>query len=221
MAVVNLGEGMFNIERYLWSLFICIGVALSLHAQPSGATTYSVSDTMPYSNGPTSGQLAHLFYNGNFVDSIDVWFGVQSIGCDTVAFATIASTDPRSKEADIQAYVLFDGNERRYLETLVPHFHNYFSSPTVLASSLYYWGIDVEQMFRAPRIYAIRYEFSSGRIDSVLLEYGLHGTDNRSYLHPPEAVQENVLYEREGKWWLLDRESFKILLTDTTDTLPP
>ena len=89
-------------------------------------------------------------------------------------------------------YVLWTPHSVRELRELVPYFNSYFSSPVISASVLYYWGITPGDDLRP--LYAMRYDFRSGRLDSLYVRMEGFGTDYRYYLPIPRIGPNEVTF---------------------------
>jgi hypothetical protein len=142
------------------------------------------------------GALAHLYYNDAFIDSIDTWFGLHAVGKDLVVFSPVKAYPDEPYFADITGYVVFNGKRKTLLNTFLPYFNDYFSSPTVSGSTIYYWGLASGNEEDFYRFLAMRYDFSVADVESLYLETQDLGTDDQGYFNPPEFNAEGIIYQR-------------------------
>jgi hypothetical protein len=97
----------------------------------------------------------------------------------------------------------------------VPHFHAWASSPRVIDSTVYYWGIVGQD------IYAVRYAFHDGSSVTTFLTDGsqLLATDNRAQLLPPERRGATFVYATyPGRTFVLGADF--TVLSDSTLAAP-
>lgn len=144
------------------------------------------------------GEQALLRRAGTTIDTVDLTFGVVSVGTDSLVFLPVRSERFFSGESvvgvDISPtdHVLWTPSRRRELREFLPLFSN-ASSPIVTNESIiYYWGIaPSEQAFRT---YAVRYDFRTARLDSLFLRMDHMATDSRFHLSEPEISATEVSF---------------------------
>ena len=214
-----------------WTLGIGVVTVLACAGGTAfGGATPSVSlqDTTQYSAGPYGSWYALLHVDDRFVDTVDVVFGaaitrggvlyfpVHGHGSDTIMVPSGDSLVPR-----IDTYhgfgdlTLFDGRRRSTVADRVPHFNSYFSSPVVLDSILYYWGIRGSP--GGPYDFlAMRHDFA-GVTDSVVLRTGAYlETDNPGHFRKPRFESSSIVFEMYGATWWVDWEFGWIVRADTS-----
>ncbi len=162
---------------------------------------YVMSDTAPYQNLVTSGTFAMLHKGGVFIDSVDVAFGVEAVGSDSVIFLPVRSApDGAGRIAtSITEHILFDGSTRTPVKSFAPHFDSHFSSPSVMSGALYYWGIF--QSNGIDSVEAVRYEFGRRRLNTIPLPVKPPGTDDRFYLKPPYLEGKEFVFKADTSEW--------------------
>ena len=156
-------------------------------------TAYTLTDTTEWGNLLEEGRRALLRRRGVVIDTVDLGFGLANVGEDSLVFLPVRTdtvplhTEPvPSYESWPTAHVLWTPLSRRELSDFLPLFDAYASSPQISPESvIYYWGISKQKP--AKRLYAMRYEFRTGRLDSLFLnrEDPL-ATDYRYYLGLPQ-----------------------------------
>ncbi|MEO5509995.1 MAG: hypothetical protein ABIS27_05145 [Longimicrobiales bacterium] len=193
-------------KAILSSLLVAIVASAGCKDAPAPATTaaaipvYTLRDTSAYENLISSGRYALLYRGETFIDSVDVAFGVQTVGRDSVLFLPIRSDSATGGVAtSITEHLLFDGTTRTPINDLVPHFDSHFSSPAVLAGALYYWGLF--QANGIDSVQAVRYEFARHRLNANPLPAKPPGTDDRFYFTPPYLDGKEFVFKApSGEW---------------------
>lgn len=180
---------------------------------PSG---YTLRDTVEYDSGPVGGWYTYLYHRGTLIDSVDVNFGIHRLGKNKVVFLPVgadSSSELGQEEqyVDILNHVVADGRSRTPLKQFVPHLDDYFSSPTVIDNRLYYWGLLPTEEDRKYRLMAMRYHFTSGKLDSTFLAIEPVETDDRGYLSEPVRIKNEIHYRHPWYRWILDPRSFRLL----------
>ena len=80
----------------------------------------------------------------------------------------------------------------------------------MIDNRLYYWGIrDSDGM-----LYAIRYDFGGGDVDSTTLGDQVLGTDFRFNLRPPAREDDRLIYRGQGTRWEVSLSEFEVLRRD-------
>lgn len=181
---------------------------------PSG---YTLTDTTSWGTMLEDGQRAILRRGGVTIDTVDLTFGVAAVGEDSLVFLPVRTdtvplptTSVLSYESFPTEHVLWTPVSRRELRNLLPFFNAYFSSPTVPRESvMHYWGIEPHKPTN--RLYAIRYDFRSVRLDSLFLnrEDPL-ATDYRYHLGTPQIQGNEVSFDGV----VLDRTTWRVIRQD-------
>jgi len=194
---------------------------------PAGAT-YSLSDTGDWATAIEEGRRAVLRIGTTTIDTVDVAFGVHAVGRDSLLFLPVRAYDVDSAEAATMSapaaspeeHVLCTPEGRRVVSTLVPHFNSGFSSPAVIDSTLYYWGLSLQDAGGRYRLYAIRHSARDGRLDSVFLREETPATDFRYFYSPPFERDGAIVFEGGEARVLIDREAWRILEAEGRPTAP-
>jgi hypothetical protein len=168
---------------------------------PSG---YALTDTTNWETDLEYGQRAILRRAGVAIDTVDLTFGVAAVGQDSLVFLPVRTdtvpmtrTSVLSYESSPTEHVLWTPVSRRELRELLPFFNAYFSSPRITVGSvIHYWGIG-HRGDTANRLYAMRYDFQTTRLDSLFLgrEDPL-ATDYRYHLGLPQIHGNEVSFDR-------------------------
>jgi hypothetical protein len=171
----------------------------------TAAPTYALSDTVPFTAVVGGGSRALLHRNGAVIDTVDVAFGVQRVGRDSVIFlpvrsdTAIAGADTGANAAHITEHVVFDGATRTLVKDMVPHFDSRYSSPAVLAGALYYWGIFESNGIDS--VQAVRYEFARRRLNALPLPVTRPATADRFFFTPPFLDGKEFVFKAPtGEW---------------------
>ena len=194
---------------------------------PAGGP-YSLSDTGAWATAIEEGRRAVLRVGTATIDTVDVAFGVHAVGRDSLLFLPVRAYDVDSAEAATMSapaaspeeHVLCTPEGRRALSTLVPHFNSGFSSPSVIDSTLYYWGLSLQDAGGRYRLYAIRHSARDGRVDSVFLREETPATDFRYFSSPPFERDGAIVFEGGEGRVLIDREAWRILAAESRPTAP-
>jgi hypothetical protein len=180
---------------------------------PSG---YTLTDTTGWATILEDGQRAILRRAGAAIDTVDLTFGVSSVGEDSLVFLPVRTDTVPLPTSNVPTYesfptqhVLWTPVSRRKLRDLLPFFDAYFSSPTAPRESvIHYWGIAASKPTN--RLYAMRYDFRTARVDSVFLnrEDPL-ATDYRYHLGTPQIQGNEVSFDGlvlDGTTWRVIRQ---------------
>ena len=164
------------------------------------ATAWTLTDTMPWANLVSEGRYALLRRDDVVIDSVDLAFGVQVVGHDSVLFLPVRpDTSPEGMVRNITDHVLYDGHTTTLLRDIVPHFNSLFSSPAVIDGALLYWGLQHEN--GVDSVKAIRYEFRRRRLNIQPLTDSIVGTDDRFYFTPPHLEGKEIVFKSpSGRW---------------------
>jgi hypothetical protein len=158
---------------------------------------FIVLDTGTYSDELIGGTYAIISHNEE-VDTIDLSFGVKKLEDKFIYQKILSYTDSATPSnilpASPSSYIILDreGNKRK-LGDLTSDFHDYFSSPAVIADKVYYW-----QMHRLDSNGL--YEISAGQFNPSTSKTSRHflfkddiATDNMNYF--PSPVLKNGIIE--------------------------
>lgn len=173
-------------------------------AAPAG-TTVALRDTMPYESMIGGGQLALLHVNGAYVDSADLAFGAHVVGRDSVVFLPVEPFTAPSAErgAQVERHVLLHDGRRTVLPEILPFFDSYFSSPVVEGDALIWWGMKPAAGSGVYDLYAMRWDFSDARLDSLPLGRAGFATDARFHLPEPTVSAAGVEFRGDSATWLV------------------
>lgn len=160
---------------------------------------YALTDTSEWENTiGDGGDRALLRRAGTTIDTIDLTFGVVSVGTDSLVFIPVRSGSIMSGDSVVWVetsptdFVLWTPSRRRALSEFVPLFLDR-SSPIVTDESImYYWGIARSEA--AFRTYAMRYDFRTAQVDSLFLREDDMATDRRFHLSEPEISATEVSF---------------------------
>jgi hypothetical protein len=193
---------------YLRALTVCLTV--SGFANAAFTSGYSLRDTVSYFNETYSGRLTLLYYRGVPVDSIDAGFGLHQTGGDTLLYLRVETIRTGlSTGTYFTTPVLVYGGLKNEINDSLPFYIDQFSSPGVVDSCLYYWGLTMEN------VYAVKITFPEFKADSIKLDIG-GGiiTDSPDYFSRPSATSDGIIFAlKSGKRFLVSRgmRSVKIL----------
>jgi hypothetical protein len=165
---------------------------------PSG---YTLTDTTEWSSLLEEGTRAILRRGGVAIDTVDLSFGVAAVGEDSLVFLPVrtdtvplGTTPEPAYESFPTEHVLWTPVSRRELRNVLPFFDAYFSTPIIARkSAIHYWGI--ARRDSTNRLYAIRYDFPTARVDSLFLnrEDPL-ATDYRYHLRTPQIHGNEISF---------------------------
>ena len=186
-------------------------VSRSERALPS---RYVLTDTTDWGNPLEEGTRAILRRGVTSIDTVDLGFGVAAVGQDSLVFLPVRTdtvalmTDMGpSYESSRTDHVLWTPVRRRELSDFLPFFDADRSSPTISRNSvIYYWGIARRKPTN--RLYAMRYEFRTARLDSLFLnrEDALE-TDYRYHLGLPQIDGNKISFDGE----ILDDATWRVI----------
>lgn len=193
-------------------------VAASTTPCPSGAR-YELSDTSGWATMIEEGKRAVLRGDGALIDTVDAGFGVHALGRDTLVFLPVLAYEVDSAEAAGMAasaaspdeYVLCAPTGRHRLSALLPHFNSGFSSPSVVDSTLYYWGLHRVDDRGRYRLLAMRYSARTNRVDSLFLREETPATDFRYFYTPPFEEQGSIIFEGGEARAVIDPAAWRVV----------
>lgn len=177
---------------------------------------YSLTDTTEWGNMLEGGKRAILRREGALIDTVDVDVGVYPIGKDSLVFLLVRTDSvpffhdsTAFYEDSATEYVLWTPIWRRELRDLLPFFKSDNSSPLIANNSvIYYWGI------ASPgpeyRVYAMRYDFRTAKLDSLFTHVDDLGSDYRYYLRTPRISDTEVDFRGSR----LDRATWRLIPPD-------
>jgi hypothetical protein len=179
---------------------------------PSG---YTLTDTTNWGTILEEGQRAVLRRGGITIDTVDLTtFGVAVVGEDSLVFLPVRTDTVPLPTASVPSYesfptehVLWTPVSRRELRGLLPFFNAFFSSPTIPRESvIHYWGLGAHG-----RLYAMRYDFRSARLDSLFLNReDPFATDYRYHLGLPQIHGNEVSFDGV----VLDSATWRVIRQD-------
>jgi hypothetical protein len=185
-------------------------------AQDSLPSGYSLTDTTGWADMFEEGQRAILRRAAVGIDTVDLGFGVNLVGTDSLVFlavrtdsAPLTTCSPPCYESWPTEYVFWTPESRRELRNLLPFFSAFSSSPQMAGESLiYYWGLAPHD--RTNRLYAMRYDFRTARADSTSLNRDDPiATDYRYHLPTPQIHGSDVSFGDvvlDGTTWQIIRK---------------
>jgi hypothetical protein len=181
-------------------------------------TGYVLTDTTNWGTIEEDGQRAILRHGGVTIDTVDLNFGVAAVGQDSLVFfpvrtdtVPLPTTSVPSYESYPREHVLWTPASRRQLRDLLPFFNAFISSPTTpLEGVIHYWG--VQPYGKTNRVYAMRYNFRTARLDSLFLnrEDPL-ATDYRYHFGLPQLRDSEVSFDG----LVLDRSTWRLIRQDS------
>ena len=185
---------------------------------PTGAP-YALRDTSDWATEIEEGKRAVLRVGGTIIDTVDVLFGVHALGRDSLVFLPVLAYDVDSGAAAAKTvpsagpdeHVLCTPGGRVLLSTVLPHFNPGFSSPSVIDSTLYYWGLNLQDEHGRYRLYAMRFSAREGRVDSLFLREETPGTDFRYFYGPPFEQDSAIVFDGGEARALVDPRAWKVI----------
>ena len=190
------------------------GVALC-----GASATYVTTDTTRWATMLEEGERAVLRAGATAIDTVDLSFGVQPLGGGSLVFLPVRSMAVDSVEASLLSgpagqptdHVLCTPTERWTLRSRLPYFDSYFSSPVVLDSAVVYWGVRAPTDGGPDRLYAIRYDPRTKRVDSLPLREETLATDYRYHLAPPLREGDAITFEGKDSTALVDPVKWRLV----------
>ena len=176
------------------------------------------------------GKRAVLRAGGAIIDTVDVAFGVHAVGRDSLVFLPVVAYDLDSAQrsqmngppAAPEEHVLCTPSGRRVLSEMLPHFNSGFSSPTVIDSTVYYWGLKLLDANGRFRLYAMRFAPRTARLDSVFLREEMPATDFRYFYGPAFEQEGAIVFEGGGGRAVVDPATWRVLrVTPASAPSPP
>ncbi len=172
-------------------------------AGPARGQVLIIRDTVAWDNSnglsqtwTAQGQWGRLYVDGVFTDSIDLRWGLQAVRGGAI-FQIVSADVVPSRDwvargegpeqvtvVDPMWHVFIDSTGTTMLHDVLPEFSWIYSSPAVVDSLVYYWGITVDSM-RVWHLSARRYDLATGEADSTALTTIRPETDRRWFLEQP------------------------------------
>ena len=185
---------------------------------PAGAT-YALRDTTTWATEIEEGKRAVLRAGGTTIDTVDVLFGVHAVGRDSLVFLPVLAYDVDSAAAATKTaasaspdeHVLCTPGGRTVLSRLLPHFNSGFSSPSVVDSTLYYWGLSLQDQHGRYRLYAMRFSPRESGADSLFLREETPGTDFRYFYGPPFEQGGAIVFDGGEARTLVDPRAWRVI----------
>ena len=162
---------------------------------------YSLSAPFYWGSMLEEGQRAVLRHGDVMIDTVDAGNGV-TVGKDSLVFLQVQTdTTPlhmgtvTSYESFPTDFFLWTPSARRKLSDVVPYFDSYFSNPRITGdATMVYWGVARRDSTNA--LYAMRYHFRTGHLDSVALDRrDPLATDYRYHLGSPLQRGNEFLFD--------------------------
>jgi hypothetical protein len=151
------------------------------------APVYSLTDTIAAVEGHAA--RAVMRRDGVVVDTIDVAFGIQSVGRDSVLYL------PAHADGAMAALVLYHDGARTPLASLVPDYDPAVSAPAVINNAVLYWGIHGDS------VRAIRYEFPRKRLNQLPVTPHLDRSNAAYRFTPPFLDGKEIVFKApDGEW---------------------
>ena len=176
---------------------------------------YTLTDTTAWATIEEDGERAILRRGEVVIDTVDLAFGVAVVGKDSLVFFPVrtdtlplSTTSVPTYESWPTEHVLWTPTSRRELRDFLPFFNAFISAAVAHGTVIHYWGVSPHnQTFR---LYAMRYDFRTARLDSLYLnrEDPL-ATDYRYHLGTPQIHGNDVSFRDivlDGTTWHIIRE---------------
>jgi len=187
----------------VYSAAIMAMMRAAAHGQPACI----VRDTAAYTNDIYAGRLACLYCADTLVDSIETAFGLPAVGADSVVYLKVETLNRGMLRGTyFTKLILFCRGQVSVLSDSLPLYNEHFSSPAVVDSSLYYWGLGAEN------IYAMRFNVRKARLDSIRLNIqGSVITDAPDYFGRPKEHSGGILFAvKDGQKFVVSRDWRKV-----------
>ena len=189
---------------------------------PAGAT-YTLGDTLAWATQIEEGKRVVLRANGTAIDTVEALFGVHQVGRDSLVFFPVRAYEADSAEAASMSaqpawptdHVLCTPSGRQLLSEIVPYFNSGFSSPAVIDSAVYYWGMKAASSQGSYRLYAMRYSPRQAHLDSLFLRDEAPATDYRYFYGPPFQEAGAVVFDGGDARALVDRASWRLIRVES------
>ena len=180
---------------------------------------YRISDTSRWVTMIEEGKRAVLRAGPTIIDTVDVLFGVHPVGHDSLIFLPVVAYElDTAQRAQLNGpaavpaeHVLCTSSERKVLSEALPHFNSGFSSPTVIDSTLYYWGLKLLDDRGRYRLYAMRFAPRTARLDSVFLREEMPATDFRYFYGPPFEQDGTIVFDGGDARAAIDPVAWRVI----------
>ena len=174
------------------------------------------------------GKRAVLRAGGAVIDTVDVAFGVHAVGRDSLVFLPVVAYDLDSAQrsqvkgpaAAPEEHVLCTPSGRRVLSEILPHFNSGFSSPAVIDSTVYYWGLKLLDANGRFRLYAMRFAPRAAGLDSVFLREDMPATDFRYHYGPAFEQDGTIVFDGGGARAVVDPATWRVLRVTPASATP-
>ena len=192
------------------SAWLALVVGCARPNAPRPAPAYLLRDTTAWSSMMYGGAMALLTRDGVVLDTVDLLIGVRAVP-GGVVYQQVTQAGAHEECGpdgicfDLGPWVLRDGKRVRDLADLVPAMHPFHSSPNVIDSVLFYWGITAADSGTF-RISAMKYDFGRGVADSTYLYSEGLETDNPGHLEPPFPGGDFIVYRTLAGRYALTRD---------------
>jgi hypothetical protein len=176
---------------------------------------YIVVDTGRYENeGPMGGAIyAIVKKNSLLVDTIDLYFGMKKIKSGLYLYQKLSHERGSSIKdtigllaMDTDKYFLITGDTKKEFNTMSPNFDDYFSSPNVINSKVYYWALDRSDTVgnKPYKISAVQYDPVDKKSRTEFLFADYLETDNSGHFANPYIKKDTIyFYQTDKNVWKL------------------
>ena len=199
-------------------------IAVLLPSPAFGQTLpgYEIRDTTAWDNNSVAGLFPAyegyygvLYYRGDFVDTVDVTFGLlefdggviyRPLGTARALRFTAAGLDTTAVAHVWKGEAYTKDGQRTALADLLPQYRSGESAIVVDGSVLYYWGVRPDTSQSWLRVSAMRYAATTAQVDSSFLYVELLAADSGGWFQPVKFVNDRLcFYETYGyRMFLLD-----------------
>jgi len=196
-------------QTKLWwpfALAVCLSGCVS-HRPPAfqaDPAQYEVRDTAAWESVLADGSYGVLYRDGMPVAQVDLHFGIHRLNAGAVAYLRMDSVEADLFGTGLEpgSHFVADGVRTIPAVDFLPHFHDYFSAPSVLGGILFYWGL--EPLGSAEyRIHAVGYDAAQRNIRSCVLYRGELATDDRGYFTPPTLDSGGIRFQTFGRIFMV------------------
>ena len=172
------------------------------------ASRFSLSDSIRYSDEITSGTAIVLRVGETVIDTIDALFGIQPINSSTVIYNRVQIRSQNGSGNTVEGspieFVLWKNGKKSSLKQSLRYFDDWFSSPQVIGSGVYYWGLKRDARSDSLAVFALRYDPATSDLDSMYLFTDLLETDNPGFFFFPKREAGGVRFQYEYSGWIID-----------------
>jgi hypothetical protein len=195
-------------------MLVLPALGLPRHAAQAGALRLRLKDTTAYTNEIYSSRFAVLYRRNELIDSVELDFGVHSVGKDSVVYVRVETLNSgRLKGTYFTKLILYANRKKTPLSTTLEFYNEHFSSPAIIDASLYYWG------FKEDKVMAVRKSFAAQTCDTITLAIeGATITESPYHFKRPSAHGKDIKFALDdGQTFILRRDlkSARKIIADT------